>query len=90
MDGVTIADVARGHDVTRQHIYQWRRALRTKGMWNGGEDKRFLRLPAADVPTPGTRAAGVEIELCKRRTLRGVEGLGGDDLVRLIRVVENA
>lgn len=90
INGATVADVARGHDVTRQHIYQWRRELRAKGMWNDREDMRFLRLPVADVPSPGTRAAGVEIVLCNGRTLRGVEGLGADDLARLIRVVESA
>ena len=90
VNGATVADVARGNDVTRQHIYQWRRELRAKGMWNDREDTRFLRLPVADVPSPGIRAAGVEIVLCNGRTLRGVEGLVADDLARLIRVVESA
>jgi len=90
VNGATVADVARGHDVTRQHIYQWRRELRAKGMWNDREDMRFLRLPVADAPSSGTLAAGVEIALCNGRTLRGVEGLGADDLARLIRVVESA
>lgn len=30
VDGATVADVARRHDVTRQHIYQWRREMRRK------------------------------------------------------------
>ena len=90
VDGATVSDVARGHDVTRQHIYQWRRELRTKGMWNVREDTRFLRLPVADASSPGIRPAAVEIVLCNGRALRGVEGLGADDLARLIRVVESA
>jgi len=90
VNGATVADVARGHDVTRQHIYQWRRELRAKGLWNDREDMRFLRLPVADAPRPCTHAAGVEIVLCNGRALRGVEGLGADDLARLIRVVESA
>ena len=90
VNGATVADVARGHDITRQHIYQWRRELRAKGLWNDREDIRFLRLPVADAPRPGTHAAGVEIVPCNGRTLRSVEGLGSDDLARLIRVVESA
>ena len=31
VNGATVTDVARRHDITRQHIYQWRRALRRKG-----------------------------------------------------------
>ena len=35
VDGCTVPDVAGRHDVTRQHLYQWRRELRQKGMWPG-------------------------------------------------------
>ena len=38
-DGWTVADVARRHDVARQHIYHWRREMRRKALW-----------PAADAP----------------------------------------
>lgn len=31
MNGCTVADVARCHDVTRQQIHQWRRKMRRKG-----------------------------------------------------------
>ena len=34
-NGWTLADVARRHDLTRQHLYQWRRELRVKGLWSG-------------------------------------------------------
>lgn len=90
VNGATVADVARGHDIARQHIYQWRRELRAKGLWNDREDMRFLRLPVVEAPRPGTGPAAVEIVLCNGRALRGVEGLGADDLARLIRVVESA
>src|SRR5690554_6519513 len=30
--GETVAGVARRHDITRQHIYQWRREMRRKGL----------------------------------------------------------
>ena len=72
VNGATVAYAARGHDVTRQHIYQWRRELRAKGMWNDREDMSFLRLPVADVPSTGAHPGGVEIVLCNGRTLRGV------------------
>jgi transposase len=29
VNGWTLADVARRHDLTRQHIYQWRREMRS-------------------------------------------------------------
>ena len=31
VDGATVSDVARRHDITRQHIYQWRRDMRRQG-----------------------------------------------------------
>ena len=40
--GWSLADVARRHDVTRQHIYQWRRELRAKGLSRGGDAPTFL------------------------------------------------
>ena len=30
VEGASVSDVARRHDVTRQHLYQWRRELRRK------------------------------------------------------------
>ena len=32
VNGWTVADVARRHDLTRQHIYQWRAEMRRKGL----------------------------------------------------------
>ena len=31
VNGWTVSDVARRHDITRQHLYQWRRALPVGG-----------------------------------------------------------
>ena len=44
VDGVTVAEVARRHDLTRQHIYQWRRELRRKGVWPCLGETVFLAL----------------------------------------------
>ena len=42
MNGWTVSDVARCHAVTRQHIYQWRREMRRKGLWPAGAASVFL------------------------------------------------
>jgi transposase len=95
VQGATVAEVARRHDLTRQHIYQWRRELRRKGLWPGSGETVFLALdpPGEDraverAATPG--AAPVEIVLRNGRALRLRGGLGDDDLARLIRLVETA
>ena len=41
VNGWTVSDVARRHDITRQHLYQWRQALKRKGLWPT-EGKRGL------------------------------------------------
>ncbi|WP_417267618.1 transposase [Celeribacter baekdonensis] len=40
VNGATATAVARRHDITRQHIYQWRRALRRKGLEAGSDTGR--------------------------------------------------
>lgn len=95
VDGATVAEVARRHELTRQHIYQWRRELRRKGLWPGSGATVFLALdPPAEDGTVGPAAqpgsALVEIVLRGGRELRLRGGLGDDDLTRLIRLVESA
>jgi len=93
--GATVAEIARRHDLTRQHIYQWRRALRRKGLWPCSGETVFLALDApreavaADEP-PWCEAALVEIVLRNGRELRCRGGIGDADLARLIRLVETA
>ena len=48
VDGATVAEVARRHDLTRQHIYQWRRELRRKGLWRSSGETMFLALDAPE------------------------------------------
>jgi hypothetical protein len=43
-DGYTVADVARWHDVTHQHIHQWRQHLRKKSLLPRESDTFFLPL----------------------------------------------
>lgn len=42
IDGWTVTDVARRHDITRQHLYQWKRELRLKGLLPAGNTERFV------------------------------------------------
>lgn len=95
--GATVAAVARRHEVTRQHIYQWRRELRRKGCWPCSGGTVFLPLdPAPPEPKcpPGPVATSispvVEIVLRNGRELRCRGGMGDEDLARLIRLVESA
>ncbi|SPJ26385.1 IS66-like element accessory protein TnpA [Palleronia abyssalis] len=94
--GATVADVARRHDLTRQHIYQWRRELRRKGMWPRSEGAVFLPVEhVVEEPSRTSRAGHgedlrVEIVLGNGRTLRWSGQVEDDALVRLIRLVEAA
>ena len=95
VDGATVAEIARRHDLTRQHIYQWRRELRRKGLWPCSGETVFLALdpPREDQVSEGSPTSdvpSVEIVLRNGRELRLRGGLGDNDLARLIRVVETA
>lgn len=92
--GATVTDVARRHDVTRQHIYQWRRQLKDKGLWPVPEGMAFLALDAPDLrlafkPEPAT-GAPAEIGFANGRTLRCPPGMAEAEITRLIRLVETA
>jgi len=95
VDGATVAEVARRHDITRQHIYQWRRELRRKRLWPGSGETVFLALdtPANDTTAearPPCDGATIDIVLRNGRELRCRGGIGDADLVRLIRLAETA
>lgn len=94
VNGATVADVARRYDITRQHIYQWRRELRRKGLLSDGRPQ-FLAVEmtpeALGDPVAEANGAGlVEIRLCNGRRLR----LAGDApeavVRRMIRLAEAA
>ena len=91
--GATVADVARRHDVTRQHIYQWRAGLRRKNVLSDNAAVAFLPVEAiaGDAATSlAARGGAVEILLCNGRRLCCVEGLAEAELIQLIRIVERA
>ena len=87
--GATVAEVARRHDLTRQHIYQWRAELRKRSdSLSDGAGFLPVEISAAVLPSPAPTA--VEIVLVNGRRLRGIEGLSPGGLAQLIRVLEGA
>jgi len=96
VNGWTVSDVARRHDVTRQHIYQWRREMRRKGLWPTSTAPAFLPVEMAGASEgaattePGVPVAEVTVMLRNGRRLRCPEGIGEAVLVRLVRLLETA
>jgi transposase len=95
-EGATVSDVARRHAITRQHLYQWRRQMRDKGMIPV-EETRFLPVElAAPPPQGGTCGAfpanhrHVEIGLRNGRIVRAAADLPENLLMRAIRIAESA
>lgn len=96
-DGATVTDVARRYDISRQHIYQWRRQLRMKAMSADGPP-RFLPVElSAEAAEPADAGSGlatqsgrIEIGLGNGRVVRAAADLSETLLVRLIRIVERA
>jgi transposase len=95
-NGWTLADIARRHDLTRQHIYQWRRELRAKGLWAGGDAPTFLPVelaPLSDAASANASSADVTditIVLHGGRQLRCRDAIADAALVRLVRAIEAA
>lgn len=94
-NGWTLSDVARRHDVTRQHLYQWRRELRAKGLWSEQAAQEFVAvelLPACrdgkpvDIPEPASPQ--ITVILPNGRELRCRETIGDAALLRLLRLLE--
>jgi transposase len=92
--GATVTDIAVRHDVTRQHIYQWRRQMKDKGLWPEAAGVAFLGLGAPELPAtcnpepPNSSAA--EIGFANGRVLRCPPGMAEADITQLIRLVETA
>ncbi len=95
MDGATVTDVARRHEITRQHIYQWRREMRRKGY---GADAAPVFLPvhlAAPVESGAVAPRDdspprVEIRLRNGRSLSVGADCPASALRRVIRIAEEA
>ncbi len=94
IDGTSVADVARRHDVGRQQIYAWRRQLRDKGLL-AGTAPVFLPVSVMAEPeatsSAETAAAGtVEVRLANGRSLAVAADVPEAVLQQLIRAVEAA
>jgi transposase len=94
--GQRVADVARRHDLTRQHLYQWRLELRQKGLMQA--DQAILvpvevgpdAVPAAGAKADHPHHARVEIVLGNGRIVRLGSDVPDETIIRLIRIVEAA
>ena len=91
VNGAKVADVARRHDLTRQHLYQWRNHLRRKSLL---EDQDGISFVPVEIAPSGrslsSQNAGgmVEVLLCNGRSLRCALDFPEHELIRLIRLVE--
>jgi transposase len=97
VDGASVAEVARRHDITRQHIYQWRSEMRRR--CEASSALTFLPVQLADgasrgsedtPPDPASDVPLVEISLRNGRSIRAAANLPAPQLTRLIRIVETA
>lgn len=94
-NGWTLSDVARRHDVTRQHLYQWRRELRAKGLMSSEGHGHFVPAELFGLPEPVPPArtgdgAEISVHLRSGHQLRCRETICDHLLVRLVRALEAA
>ena len=98
VDGASVAEVARRHDITRQHIYQWRSEMRRRCEASSAP-AAFLPVQLTDgasrgsedtPPDPAPDVPLVEISLRNGRCIRAAADLPAPQLARLIRIVETA
>jgi transposase len=94
VEGSRVADIARRHDITRQHIYQWRRELRSKGLVSLAPPG-FLPVELAcefacrnGDDADAVREHRVEIGLRNGRTVRISADVPDGVLHRMIRIAE--
>ena len=98
VNGATVTEVARRHEITRSQVYGWRRDLKRKRLLPTAVPVRFVSVMPR---TPDTRDRDtredqsgpdsiVEIVLRGGRLLRVSSELDGATLARLIRVTEAA
>ena len=94
MEGSRVADIARRHDITRQHIYQWRRELRGKGLLSLAPPVFLPVELASEIARrnrddgDATREHRVEIGLRNGRSVRISADVPDDVLHRMIRNAE--
>ena len=95
VDGASVSDVARRHDLTRQHLYQWRSAFRQR---LAAHDPDVHFVPVAPVGESSSvsgdhvapDADGLAIVLRNGRCIRVTGHPAEELLVRVIRIAETA
>jgi transposase len=90
VEGISVAELARRHDVTRQQIYQWRSELRSKGLLPSTPSK-FVSVevaPEPDIHGPVAREHHIEIGLRNGRSLRVPSDVPDAVIHRMIRIAE--
>ncbi|WP_287945514.1 transposase [Aquamicrobium sp.] len=98
VDGATVTEVARRHDVLRQQIYAWRHERKKKRVLSPAAIFLPVQMPEpqemAAAPEPGERSlvatAPIEVQLICGRRLRFGTDVDTAILTRLIRAVETA
>lgn len=95
INGWRVTDVARRHDLTRQHIYQWRAEMRRKGLWPETDAPSVLPVeieaPSTEAVTePGVATAEITVVLTNGRQLRCPGLIDDAALTRLVRLLETA
>lgn len=98
--GLTLADVARRHDIVPQQIYTWRRQLGLSAavataptflpVVVGENVESGEREMAPKAPTRGGQVDRIEIRCVNGRVLKVEPGLNAGMLKALIRLVEDA
>ena len=95
VDDATVASVARRHDITRQHIYQWRREMRRKGLMSP-RDPMLVPVEITEDAAPDRDndhpdpVDHVELVLTNGRSLRARATMSDAQWIRLIRIAEAA
>lgn len=87
--GLSVASYAERIGVSVPTLYQWRRRLESPSPPHGGRgDAQLIEVALAE---PATRASdGVLVRLCDgRRSIEVPRGFDGDDLRRLVAVLES-
>lgn len=95
VNGWTVSDVARRHDITRQHLYQWRQALKRKGLWPTEAPARFVEVPTTEAlpaTTAPSEAVKTEVRIILRsgRELHCDADLDDAALRRLLHILETS
>lgn len=95
VNGASVSDVARRHDLTRQHLYQWRSAFRQR-LAAHDQDVHFV--PVASVGESSSvsgdhvapDADGLVIVLRNGRYIRVTGHPAEELLARVVRIAETA